>query len=799
MNKNAHRPSRKFIAIVLIITVAFLSGLLALFMYYKTNVDSALDETLFNLERGSSITEYYFNSSTRYEQYTPELYESCKTGEKKKIWYSLQEITPYLKDGFIAVEDKNFYNHSGVDFKRTSAALLNTVFHFDSTFGASTITQQVIKNISGDNEITFKRKFNEILRAIRLESIHSKDEILEVYMNIVPMGENMVGVGTASLEYFGKQPSELNIPEVATLIGIINAPTKYNPHDNPGECTKKRNDVLYVMYTDGIINQIEYEEALNTELRVLPKASIDEQINSWFIEVVNEDVINALMNEKGLSRNFAESLINGGGLKIYTTVKPQVQKKLEEYFVNEKNFPEKIKQGLEFSMAICDSNGGDLVAIVGAVGKKNGNRVMNHATVPHTPGSALKPLALYGPLINQNKINYATVFDDVPVSFSKQDNYYKEYPKNYPAVYDGLTTVNDALRTSKNTVAIRLYNMLGAENIYRFLTKTMGFDTLVRCEYKSNGEILTDVASSPLALGQLSYGVPLRRLTEAYTVFPSEGVLGSSRSFVAVYDNRGNLILDNKKEETRVFRAKAARIMNALLSNVTDSGTAKSVKLKKIVNTAGKTGTSGDDRDRIFVGYTPYYTAGIWCGFTEGAQPIGALKKNHLKIWDEVMTEIHKVELDGIRQDKIKSFSYAGIQKCAYCKDSGKLYSHNCSYDPRGCRMDYGYFEEDNKPTGICDTHVLCYYDELAEGIATECCPSEYVKLISLLRINDRSFKKEIIISDADYVYMDMDEYSKMGDNYDVPYFINMIPDGEYVGRGKNKKQFNSGCYIHRD
>ena len=339
--------------------------------------------------------------------------------------------------------------------------------------------------------------------------------------------------------------------------------------------------------------------------------------------------------------------------------------------------------------------------------------------------------------------------------------------------------------------------MLGAENIYRSLKKDFGIEGLVRREIKDDGQIVTDLASAPLALGQLSYGISLRALTESYTVFPNEGKLGNSRSFVAVYDNRGNLLIENNKTEKQIYRKEAAMIMNKLLMNVTENGTARSVTLKNIVDTAGKTGTSGDDKDRLFIGYTPYYTAGIWCGYRDGTGEIGKIAPTHLKIWNDIMLDLHKYSLKGLNGTEIKSFSQDGLRKLPFCKDSGRLFSPQCSYDPRGSRMDYGYFEPSNAPFGSCERHIVCLYDALTEGVATHNCPEEYLKPVSLLVIDDRHFKKEITVTDAEYVYKKMDRDTPLGDSYDVPYFVYLIEDGDHVGRGRRKKQFNSACFLH--
>lgn len=792
---------------VLTLSISFfiLFGIVFTVIYSKKNIDSEKDELMFALAKGSTVTEYYVDADAdayNLSEYEPILMDSIVLGENKKKWVAIESVPQNLINGFLAMEDRNFYSHSGVDLKRTLYAAANSVFHFKKTFGASTITQQVIKNISGDNEVTLKRKYNEIIRANNIEKAHSKKDIFEVYLNIIPFGENITGVAFASNAYFGKDVSALSLAEAATLVGITNAPTKYNPHMNYKECLSKRNDVLYAMLDYGVISEHEYEAAISENLEVAPFQKSNSQSNSWFIETVNEDVVSAISDKYNMSRAAAETLLYNGGFKIYTTQNPSVQGILEKFFENRKKFPKEIDNGLDYSMVICDSFTGNLVGIAGSVGEKNGNRLLNLATCPHTPGSALKPIALYAPLINSGKINWATVFDDIPIEFNRKGNSYIEFPKNYPNVYDGLTTVKDALRLSKNTVAVRLYNMLGAENIYRSLKQDYGFDTLVRLAYDNNGNILTDLAASPLALGQLTYGVSLRRLTEAYTVFPKEGVYTEGRSFIAVFDENGKILIDNSPKEKELFTKECTRVMNQLLMTVTDSGTASKLTLKNSVDTAGKTGTSGDGKDRLFIGYTPYYTAGIWCGYRNSDVTVGSVYPTHLKIWDDIMKDVHRVTLYNKKDGEIKSFSKEGLIKKEFCIDSGGIITDVCKKDPRGIRAETGYFIKKSVPISKCDKHILCKYDILSEGIATDKCPSDFVEEVALLKIVGRHFPKEIIISDADYVYFDMferDEPLDMPESYDVPYYYYCIEDGDYVGRGKRKKQFNSYCFIHND
>lgn len=785
-------------SIILLISILGVFAVGIIYLYVNNNIDFSVDESLFLSSKSGNITTFYYDDSYGRGEYTPKQLCTVEPSENKKVWYSYEDIGDNVKLAFISAEDRRFFKHNGIDIKRTGFALVNYFLHLKPKFGGSTITQQVIKNISGDNEQTATRKITEIIRAIHIEHSHTKEEIFEVYLNIVPMGEGISGVGLAAQYYFGKDPKDLSYAEAATLVGITNAPVKYNPHTNLTACKEKRNNVLYAMLDAGHIDEISYKSAINSELCVLDRQEEDNSINSWFVETVCDDICKDLAREKGIAESVARLLILNGGLSVYTTVNPVIQGSLEKYFENENNFPYDIKSGLNYSMVITDSRNGNLLGIIGSVGKKQGNRLLNYATVSHTPGSTLKPIALYAPLLNMGKINWATVFDDVPVEFNKNSTgEYLLYPHNYPDKYDGLTTVSDALRVSKNTVAVRMYKLLGKEKIFGSLRDDFGFDTLVETKTDKNGRKITDMATAPLALGQLTYGVSLRKLTEAYTVFPNDGELSRGRSYLAVLDTNGDVLLENLPQSKKIFGQNCARIMNQLLMRVTESGTAKLITLGNMVDTAGKTGTSGNDRDRLFIGYTPYYTAGIWCGYTGCDRSIGAQSISHLEIWDEVMKEIHEITISC--EENPENFSTDGLLYLPYCKDSGGIYTEVCEKDVRGNRLEYGYFSINNKPSGECHRHVYAMYDELSGGIAVSGCPHEYLKIISLIDVPERSFPCEIIITDAEYVWRKVGLSDKLGDSYDVPFFIYTIPDGEYVGRSKGKKQYNSSCYIHND
>ena len=794
--KKKHRLL-KWVAILLSSLAAFVIICIGiLWIYAKININYEADEVLFEKARDWKPTVFYCDETPldMYASYTPT--EVWRTGSIKREYCELQEMSSYLTEGFLAVEDRDFYSHSGVDIKRTALAALNYLFRTDKRFGASTITQQVVKNISGDNELTLSRKLSEILRAYHIEKRYSKDEIFELYLNIIPMSENMYGAAMAADAYFGKAPGELTASEAATLIGITNAPTAYNPYNNPAACLQKRNIVLSVMKSCGIINEKEYTESVAAPLSVLPREKTSKGYDSWFIETAISDISLDLAERYSISETAARMLLLGGGYTVYTTMSRDIQTKMEEYFENPDNLPSEINGGLNYAMVVTDTKEGNILGIIGRAGKKDGNRLLNHATVPHTPASTIKPLSIYAPLIDEGKINCATVIDDAPTAFYQNGGEYSVYPHNSPNIYSGLTTVADALRLSKNTVALKLFNMRGAKKTFDDLSLRFNFDTLVKQQKSKDGKSLTDLAPSPLAFGQLTNGVSLRKLTEAYGALANEGILQTASTYIAVINEKGETVLDNPKSESRVFKDTTARIMTQLLRGVTESGTAKSLTLKNYIETAGTTGPSSQNRDKLFVGYTPYYTAGIWCGYDNGTDSVGSLSKSHLKIWDDIMLSLHSDIING--ESPPETFSTEGLLYRPYCMDSGELFSESCKYDARGSRMAYGYFTPDNAPSTLCTRHVLCDYDAISKGIADASCPAENRVKVALIDVPERIFPTEVKIADAEYVYRNISESIPRPTNELLPYFYYSLPEGEYAGISGTKKQFNSAGRVYK-
>lgn len=747
------------------------------FVVYYTNVDYSMDEELFEMAKGNRTTRFFYNVAKNEKSNSPSnkfsdlsfmleneaesgisIFEGYSAAEyemqgiddgENSVWCSLDEIPKHLQNAFIAIEDKRFFSHSGVDVKRTLAAVANYFLGYDSRFGGSSITQQLIKNISSDNEQTAERKMREICRAIRLESAHSKEEILELYLNIVPLSQGCIGVGAAARTYYGKEPTELTLAEAASIAAITNSPARYDPYRNPENNRTRRDLILSEMYEQNLISEKEYRAACEEENILVPLNPQPDSHYSWYTETVLSDVIRDLEEKKGLSHEAAMQLVIHGGLSVYTLMDADAQKVLEEYFADMSRLPDACQSGMQMAMTVVDPQTGALLATVGGVGRKSGDRILNYATVLRAPGSVIKPLSVYAPALEEDVVTYASVFDDVPLRFFGEGRSAVAWPKNSPSVYSGLTDLPRAVALSKNTVAVRVLEELGAERSYAYLANRLGISSLVRGRYTDDGRKLTDLASAPLALGQLTDGASLYELTAAYGALANGGVFCRPRTYAVVLDGRGEVLLENPATERRVFSESTAYLATELLRGTVEYGTAAEIRLDGEIDLAGKTGTSGEGRDKWFIGYTPYYVCGIWCGYPDGKTPIPSEKRTHLAVWDEVMTRLHSSVL---QEEEPRSFSVpSDLVRAAYCRDSGCIPCEACRLDPRGDRIAVGIFRRGTAPHRLCECHTPVEYDEEGGGIARADCPDFCRKTVGLLSVKGRDFPMQVYVEDAQY------------------------------------------------
>lgn len=777
IKKTVRRALISLFSVMLVLGCVGTVAVAAIGVWAYSELDADLDTHL--LETGADRTTrlYCYNDNGE----AIELASDRVSGYENALWCPISEIAPDLINAFVAIEDKRFFSHGGIDWARTAHAVWDYVRGGDGHFGGSTITQQLIKNLTGDSERSVRRKVTELLRAVKIEKSLSKQEILERYLNVVNLAQGCYGVRTAANAYFSKEPSELTLDEAATIAAITNNPSRYNPIRHPAQNRARRDVILREMLAQGMIDEARCNTALAKETVLnVQEAAFSGRVNSWYADLVIHDVIDALVRECGYTEAAAGNLVYCGGLRIYTAMSPALQEIVENFYKDPDNFPthqggKKAQSGL----LLVDPKSGDILAVAGAIGEKDSNRVQSFATDTRRPsGSVIKPLSVYAPALKRGLITWSTVFDDIPLDF-KQDG--APWPRNSPNVYRGLTTVNTALTHSVNTVAIKVLERLGQKNAYRFLCEELGFTSLDQ----------NDIGAAALALGQQHNGVTLREIVAGYTVLAGQGSYREVRSFYRVLDSEGNLLLENSGEERRVLETADAAILTMMLRNAVQQGTGSALSLKSEVEVAGKTGTTGNNCDKWFVGYTPELLCGVWYGY-EYPAPLNDVKGNPaLAIFDTVM----HLALEK-RPISMRQFETPGdVVVLRYCKDSGCLIGDCCHLDPRGDRTEYGYFKRGTEPHGQCDRHVCISYCTHG-GVASEHCPEECRKTVALLRV-DREFPRRITVLDAPYTYggVCFTEGRKL--TYNEPYYVDISGSKRFVGVKTGLVPYNRVCPVH--
>ena len=713
--------------------------------YLMPQVSFSLDS--FRLNQTSVI--YYQNKSTGEYQALQNLY-----GEENRIWASYKDIPTHLIYATVAIEDKRFFQHHGVDWFRSMKASANLFLGGGSTYGASTLTQQLVKNLTNDKEVTVRRKLVEIFRALEMEKQYSKEEIMEWYLNTIYLGEQSYGVRTAAYTYFGKDVSQLDLAECASLIAITNNPSIYDPYisdKTKAENKKRQVNILYEMYQQGYITESDYESAKAEELVFRYADSSqengdDSDYYSYFVDQVIRDVVSDLADATGYDTEVINRMILGGGYQIYSTIDVDVQNAVEEVYENLDNIPKTSStyQQLQSSMVIIDNDTGDIAAIVGGVGKKEGSLTFSRATQSLlSPGSTIKPLAVYAPALEYGIITPATVYDDTPFSFGTT-----AWPKNEDDIYHGLTNVLTAMKRSTNTVAVKVLDDVGLDNAYNYAVEQMHLDTLVD-EYELNGVSYTDKSYWSLALGGMVRGVTIRDLTAAYASIENSGTYREARTYTKVLDSDGNVVLDNTQHSNENMSEKTAYYLTYMMEETVKDGTGYEAQVAGI-DTAGKTGTTSDDKDRWFAGYTGYYTGVVWCGYDQPQEVV--LEDENIEnpasvLWNEVMTKIHEGKEN-------RAFERpTTVVDVDVCQDSGMLPGEWCANDVRGDRTVTVQLDSADVPTSYCTVHVateLCTAGENLH-VANEYCrqrgtTAEY----GMLNIS-RQFPIGIAVADQQY------------------------------------------------
>lgn len=741
--RNGWRKAGRIIGTLLLVFVVTLTIFSGIFMAYINSTMRGKVEVYLDEFETKVSTELYSQDPDTGEWV---MYQTLYLNSENRIWTDLEDIPKYLQKAAIAIEDKRFEKHHGVDWKGTTRAIVYTLFG-KNVQGGSTITQQLVKNVTGDNEVTVKRKITEIYRALELEKRYEKDEILEAYLNEVFFGQSCYGVVTASRMYFNKDVSDLTLAECASLMGITNNPSMYDP--TLSSWTRENNrerqlTILGAMLEQGKISQEEYDEAkaedivfsngftisgkyvgsdgtaTDQEPEEPPADDTDSPADeeeptikgrySWFTEAMIGDVADALVEKYGITDKVRDNgttytayeqawdMVHGKGYKIYTTQNPKYQKIAEDVCYDLSNIPytssytnsagEQVEDQLQIALTIVDPTNGYVVAMIGGAGEKQADRVWNWAVNARQCGSAIKPLSTYAPALDDGTINGASVIDDYPMLLNGD-----VWPRNDNWRYQGLMPLHLALRQSLNTCAVRTNLAYGVDRSYEFLVNKLGFENLTYTDSQQVGN---------MALGGFEKGVTTEEMAAGFATFVNEGVYTKPRTFVRVEDANGNVILENEAQSTVAMKNTTAALMNSLLQEASLQGTGYQAQFPGM-HIAGKTGSTNSNKDRYFAGYTPYYSCAVWAGY-EHNQRIVASGNPCAVIFQKVMKAIHEDLPDK------DFFSCAGLTSVAVCADSGMLASENCALDVRGSRVYTALVAADNAPTSVCTMHTAPSY-----------------------------------------------------------------------------------------
>lgn len=676
------------IFLIFVITACIVAGSMAVYVSKCLDLESGIDLEYEKYNQNQTTIVY------AYQDNGEPIEIQQLHGSENRRWEDLEDIPKNLQHAFVSIEDERFYTHSGVDWKRTISAFANLfVGFYGSDQGGSTITQQLVKNITKSNDVTIVRKVNEIFSALALDKENDKDKILEAYMNTLYLGSGCYGVRTASEKYFGKETSELTLPECAIIASITKSPDAYNPLRHPDKAKERQEYCLSKMRDLGYISEAEYKQAVDYKLiytnsdeylyanqeetegegesgglnELNPEITEDEQkYQSYYIDTVISEVVDDLCEEYGYPKSYASNQIYYGGLQIYTAVDLNAQAIIDDVFENYKGFIDDSNRAIraQASMTVMDYTG-RVVCISGGAGPKPGNRCLNRAKdSPRQPGSSIKPVSAYGPGIEYDAITWASAFIDEP-TVSKGG---KMWPRNYSGTYSNKpTTVQNALERSLNTIPVQVVQRLGVDVCYNFAVDNLHLSTLI-----SDGKD-TDRNLSSLAVGGMSHGVTSWDMTAAFAPFGNGGVYNKPYTYYKVLDSKGDVLLEHKENPETAMSADSATIMNKLLQTVMTgpAGTGRGYSLGNQPVFA-KTGTTTDVKDRWFVGGTPYYVAAVWYGYdipkqiTMSTNPAGS-------IWREVMKRLHS----GFEWKNFKTSP--GVVQATYCTWNGLLAGETCT------------------------------------------------------------------------------------------------------------------------
>ena len=613
--KRVRRKHPVIFTIFLVFFVLFISGIMTGLV-----VGTSMFRYVDGFVNGKKVIDLDYYKSTQSQTSILYAYKNDKPveqtrlhGEENRIWIDYDEMPDDLIWAFVCLEDKRFFEHDGVDWKRTIGVMIKPSLDGQ---GGSTITQQLIKNLTKKNEVTYIRKFNEILRALNLENYYSKTEILEAYLNEVYLGSGCYGVRTAAERYFGKEVKDLTLVECATLAAITKAPYTQNPIYSYENNRKREQYCLKCMRDEGKISAKRYKKAKKKKVKILTNNTVtstggaEQHILSWYEEYVIDQVIADLQAEYGYEYNEASRMVYYGGLNIYSAVDLDVQAKLEKIYLNREGFPYSIrdKEGRlpQSAMTIMDYQG-RIIALVGGTGEKTANRSYNRATdkrAKRQPGSSMKPLGVYAPAMDLGLISPTSPILEKAITLNG-----RLWPRNFNGDHGSgsYITVQEALVRSLNTVPVRILSeMLGVNSAFEYANDHFHLNL-------SNN----DKDLSPLAVGGTNTGVTTLEMAAAFATFGNGGKYYKPYSYYKVTDRNGEVILDHTKDEPeQAIKLATSNSMRSMLTKAVTqaNGTGYGSQIPRF-QTFAKTGTTSDNCDKWYCGGTPHYVTAVWYGF----------------------------------------------------------------------------------------------------------------------------------------------------------------------------------------
>ena len=686
------------------------------------NGDKKVDLDVYKANQAQTSIIYAYDSNK-------ELVELLRLhGAENRLWIEYDDIPQEMIDAFRDLEDKRFEEHQGVDWYGTVLGVVSSGFER----GASTITQQLIKNVTKENGRTVSRKFYEILNALNVERFYHKKTIMEFYLNTIYLGNGCYGIKTAAEIYFGKNVEDLNAAECATIASITKAPATFDPltkdglsalfdKDEEGNMGRQRY-CLTCMLENGSLTQEEYDEALDfepiftnsenykgsqvtkddeedkdekeyTEDDIKKSYTLDDGKSSYYVEYVIDQVIEDLMAEFDLTYNEAWRKVFFGGLRIYTAVDLDVQQKAEKVFINRETMPDEEDTeddpAAQAAITIMDYNG-RVVAMVGGAGQKESFRGLNRAcNSPRQPGSSIKPLSVFTPAIEKNAITYSTMVQNYGIRLGSS-----RWPVNYggnAGSPDKFVTVQYALQQSLNTVPAQIVRQIGISPCFDFLVDDLHFSHLVTDENDPD----YDGNYSSICVGGMSEGVTTLEMAAAYAIYGNNGYYYKPYSYYKVTNNDGTetLLTAGDDEGEQVVSERTAGVMRELLKTVSSYGTGSGYGVSGFTNFS-KTGTTTDEHDRWYVGGTPYYVAACWYGY-DIPEPISTRYGNPAgKLYSKVMNAAH----EGL--DSLYFPSASGVVARSYCKISGDIATKKCA------QKGTGYYKTNDIPSTCKDCAI---------------------------------------------------------------------------------------------